>query len=60
MLVSTPAISMLQLEGNQNKAVKSSQSFFKQLQDNTTTKQKNEKPKKRKKGERFSASKLLL
>lgn len=48
------------LEGGQGKALKSSQTFFKQLQDTTSTKQKNEKHKKRKKGETLSASKLLL
>ncbi|MPC27787.1 hypothetical protein E2C01_020972 [Portunus trituberculatus] len=37
------------LEGSQDKAVKSSQTFFKQLQDTRSKKQKNENTKKRKK-----------
>ncbi|XP_045135263.1 U3 small nucleolar ribonucleoprotein protein MPP10-like [Portunus trituberculatus] len=47
------------LEGSQDKAVKSSQTFFKQLQDTRSKKQKNENTKKRKKGQ-FSASKLMM
>lgn len=47
------------LEGNQDKAVKSSQAFFKQLQDTHSKKQKNEKTKKRKKNQ-LSASKLMM
>ncbi|KAG0702999.1 U3 small nucleolar ribonucleoprotein MPP10 [Chionoecetes opilio] len=47
------------LEGNQDKTVKSSQTFFKQLQDTHTKKQKNEKQK-RNKGDKFSPSRLLL
>lgn len=47
------------LEGTQDKAVKSSQSFFKQLQDTQSKKQKNENTKKRKK-DQLSASKLLM